>query len=161
MKDLKNILEGILDKDNKRNIGSNLDSLIPIPTIGEFRKNELAKTYDLVWKSEYFNKEILDKNLDKECFRYYTPDLVKYGIKICIGRERGIGNYVEFYTVTRSIAWTGFLGRLETHENNYDKIKKQVIQLIQNIKYNNIGKDIVIDVFNNKRTKEVFIEDYI
>ena len=156
----KHINEGIFDTD-KRNVGANLDSFINIPTIDEFRENYLRKSHELIWKSDYFNQEFLDKNLDKEKFRYYTPDLVKHGIKISIYRERGVGIHIEFYTVTRSIAWIGYLGRLETHEKNYDKVKKQVIQLLQNIKYKNIGKDIVIDVFNNKRMKEIFIEDYI
>lgn len=156
----KHINEGIFDTD-KRNVGANLDSFINIPTIDEFKENYLRKSHDLIWKSEYFNQEILDKNLDKGKFSYYTPDLVKHGIKISIYRERGVGIHIEFYTVTRSIAWTGYLGRLETHEKNYDKVKKQVIKLLQNIKYKNIGKDIVIDVFNNKGMKELFIEDYI
>ena len=156
----KSINEGIFDTD-KRNVGTNLDSFINIPTIDEFTKNDLRKSHDLKWKSDYFNQEILDKYLDKEQFRYFTPDLVKHGIKISICKERGVGIHIEFYTVTRSIAWTGYLGRLETHEKNYDKVKKQVIQLLQNIKYKNIGKDIVIDVFNNKGMKELFIEDYI
>ena len=156
----KHINEGIFDTD-KRNVGANLDSFINIPTIDEFTKNDLRKSHDLIWKSDYFNQEILDKCLDKEQFRYFTPDLVKHGIKFSIYKERGVGIHIDFYTVTRSIAWTGYLGRLETHEKNYDKVKKQVIKLLQNIKYKNIGKDIVIDVFNNKRMKELFIEDYI
>lgn len=158
--ELKTINEGIFDTD-KRNVGANLDSFIDIPAIDEFKENYLRKSHDLIWKSDYFNQEILDKNLDKGKFSYYTPDLVKHGIKISIYRERGVGIHIEFYTVTRSIAWTGYLGRLETHEKNYDKVKKQVIKLLQNIKYKNIGKDIVIDVFNNKGMKELFIEDYI
>lgn len=161
MKNLKDIFEGILDKDNKGNVGSNLDSLIEIPSINDFRKNDLAKTYELVFKSDYFNTEILTKTLDGDYFRYYTPDLVKHGIKIVVGRERGIGNYIEFYTVTRSLAWTGFLGRLETNEKNYDKIKKQVIRLLHNIKYKDIGKDLIENVFNDKKGREHYIEDYI
>lgn len=37
MKDLKNIMEGILDQDNKNNVGNSMKDIYPVPTVKDFK----------------------------------------------------------------------------------------------------------------------------
>lgn len=152
MKDLKNILEGILDPSNKGNVGANLKDLYPTPTIKDFKKGYWGGVY-VEWECEDLIKQYLT-HLDLPSFNYISKDEV-CGIRLDIDSDkivttslitkvhssidlRGVGDYVGNLAVAKKSVIKS-LNMLKEQPNLFIKLFKFAEKCEEQINKTGVG----------------------